>query len=289
MQDLEQDRCARCQRHEPVEGGELCDGCRAFLLEDSDIDPTACSWFVVDEEGEVRGRFVPAPSGNAIVDEFLWPGALQDHLYEAAALTAMSEQAQRASEALLAIEWVFIAPGRRFGRSAAARSWAEGVAGIPVVEFQRVVFGGEHYTVSEATLTMTQQGGWVSHVSLTREAGEFEDAMCQLRARLGSPPDDLRERLLAIAAASGRSPAQATRDVLAVVNAGELDGAEARLGAVGTVLARALEAEERPEGWRRAALRERQASDARAREERQLQALRRSQRRTNRLGPRPGR
>lgn len=31
--------CARCQAHEPVEGGDLCDGCRAFLLDDSDTDP----------------------------------------------------------------------------------------------------------------------------------------------------------------------------------------------------------------------------------------------------------
>jgi hypothetical protein len=34
------DRCARCQRHEPGVG-DLCTGCRAFLLEDSDDDPAA--------------------------------------------------------------------------------------------------------------------------------------------------------------------------------------------------------------------------------------------------------
>jgi hypothetical protein len=32
-------RCARCQRHAPVDGGDFCDGCRAFLLEDTDEDP----------------------------------------------------------------------------------------------------------------------------------------------------------------------------------------------------------------------------------------------------------
>lgn len=31
--------CARCQHQEPAEGGDLCQGCRAFLLEDSDQDP----------------------------------------------------------------------------------------------------------------------------------------------------------------------------------------------------------------------------------------------------------
>jgi hypothetical protein len=30
--------CARCQRHEPSDG-EMCSGCRAFLLGDSDEDP----------------------------------------------------------------------------------------------------------------------------------------------------------------------------------------------------------------------------------------------------------
>lgn len=30
--------CARCQLHEP-DNGDLCGGCRAFLLEDSDQDP----------------------------------------------------------------------------------------------------------------------------------------------------------------------------------------------------------------------------------------------------------
>lgn len=29
------DRCARCQRHEPAGGGDLCAGCRAFLLGDA--------------------------------------------------------------------------------------------------------------------------------------------------------------------------------------------------------------------------------------------------------------
>ena len=33
------DRCARCQRHEP-DLGDLCTGCRSFLLGDSDDDPS---------------------------------------------------------------------------------------------------------------------------------------------------------------------------------------------------------------------------------------------------------
>lgn len=34
-------RCARCERHDPVEGGDLCEGCRSFLLGDSNDDPNA--------------------------------------------------------------------------------------------------------------------------------------------------------------------------------------------------------------------------------------------------------
>ena len=37
--DLNGDACARCQRHEPAEGGDLCTGCRAFLLGDTNEDP----------------------------------------------------------------------------------------------------------------------------------------------------------------------------------------------------------------------------------------------------------
>lgn len=33
------DLCARCQHHDPAEGGDLCEGCRAFLLGDTDDDP----------------------------------------------------------------------------------------------------------------------------------------------------------------------------------------------------------------------------------------------------------
>jgi hypothetical protein len=39
----ESDLCVRCQRHEPSEG-DLCGGCRAFLLEDSDEDPAFVRW-----------------------------------------------------------------------------------------------------------------------------------------------------------------------------------------------------------------------------------------------------
>lgn len=38
------DRCARCQRAEPVKGGDLCGGCREFLLGDSAIDPKRPQW-----------------------------------------------------------------------------------------------------------------------------------------------------------------------------------------------------------------------------------------------------
>lgn len=34
------DRCARCQTAEPGDGGDLCAGCRAFLLGDADTDPS---------------------------------------------------------------------------------------------------------------------------------------------------------------------------------------------------------------------------------------------------------
>jgi len=34
--DLHPDLCARCQCHDSAEGGDLCAGCRAFLLGDSD-------------------------------------------------------------------------------------------------------------------------------------------------------------------------------------------------------------------------------------------------------------
>ena len=37
--DMRPGFCARCQRHEPAPNGELCGGCRAFLLGDTDEDP----------------------------------------------------------------------------------------------------------------------------------------------------------------------------------------------------------------------------------------------------------
>lgn len=33
--------CARCQRHDPMPDGDLCEGCRAFLLDDTDEDPAS--------------------------------------------------------------------------------------------------------------------------------------------------------------------------------------------------------------------------------------------------------
>lgn len=37
--DREPNQCVRCMRCEPPEGGDLCAGCRSFLLGDSDADP----------------------------------------------------------------------------------------------------------------------------------------------------------------------------------------------------------------------------------------------------------
>lgn len=37
--DVCPDRCARCRRHDRPADGDLCPGCRAFLLEDSAEDP----------------------------------------------------------------------------------------------------------------------------------------------------------------------------------------------------------------------------------------------------------
>lgn len=38
-------KCVRCYLHHPAPNGDLCKGCRAFLLEDSDHDPK--KWNVV--------------------------------------------------------------------------------------------------------------------------------------------------------------------------------------------------------------------------------------------------
>lgn len=48
-------RCARCQTEDPVEGGDMCAGCRAFLLGDSNVDPKLYSnrYTVM---GELPGR-----------------------------------------------------------------------------------------------------------------------------------------------------------------------------------------------------------------------------------------
>lgn len=39
--DLDPTRCARCQHHDPAPQGDLCGGCRTFLLGDTDDDPRA--------------------------------------------------------------------------------------------------------------------------------------------------------------------------------------------------------------------------------------------------------
>lgn len=47
--DRDAGQCARCQCHEPMPDGDLCAGCRAFLLGDSDDDPTIPVWVVPTE------------------------------------------------------------------------------------------------------------------------------------------------------------------------------------------------------------------------------------------------
>jgi hypothetical protein len=37
--DRKPDRCARCQLHPPPDDGDLCTGCRAYVLGDTDRDP----------------------------------------------------------------------------------------------------------------------------------------------------------------------------------------------------------------------------------------------------------
>lgn len=53
--DHQPDACARCQEHPPVEDGDLCDGCRTFLLGDSDSDPR-------EERGHERRLLENAPT-----------------------------------------------------------------------------------------------------------------------------------------------------------------------------------------------------------------------------------
>lgn len=62
--------CARCQRHAPAEGGELCPGCRAFLLDDTDVDPRNPPRPDPDSiEGYIRARLEEA------IDARLWGGS----------------------------------------------------------------------------------------------------------------------------------------------------------------------------------------------------------------------
>jgi len=37
-------KCWRCTTNDTADGSDLCVGCRAFLLEDTDVDPTASEW-----------------------------------------------------------------------------------------------------------------------------------------------------------------------------------------------------------------------------------------------------
>lgn len=59
--------CWRCVRHEVPDQMALCDGCRAWLLEDSDIDPvTAVSAFPVAVEVDRVAAELVAAIGAAI-------------------------------------------------------------------------------------------------------------------------------------------------------------------------------------------------------------------------------
>lgn len=60
--DHDPERCARCQRHDPMPDGDLCPGCRTFLLGDSDDDPTVVRQTEQEQwigDGRWRVRIAP--------------------------------------------------------------------------------------------------------------------------------------------------------------------------------------------------------------------------------------
>jgi len=65
--DRAPDACARCQLHAPVKGGDLCEGCRAFLLGDVDDDPAhrAIEEYIY---AEFAGRFADVADRAVIGD-----------------------------------------------------------------------------------------------------------------------------------------------------------------------------------------------------------------------------
>lgn len=74
--DTSRNFCARCQLNEPVEGGDLCIGCRRFLLGDSDEDPKTVrpkpdfSTGIVLTAAEVAGMS-PLPVERVVRDHLL--------------------------------------------------------------------------------------------------------------------------------------------------------------------------------------------------------------------------
>lgn len=74
--DTSRNSCARCQLNEPVEGGDLCIGCRRFLLGDSDEDPKTVrpkpdfSTGIVLTAAEVAGMS-PLPVERVVRDHLL--------------------------------------------------------------------------------------------------------------------------------------------------------------------------------------------------------------------------
>ena len=72
--DYRRDRCVRCQRNDPADDGDLCDGCRAFLLDDSDEDPkNETAWHMPRLESLEIG---PVDVSNR---EFRWAAPRTDH------------------------------------------------------------------------------------------------------------------------------------------------------------------------------------------------------------------
>lgn len=82
------DWCARCQRHAPADDGDLCAGCRAFLLEDTDVDPATVDLVRVESSDQARrAEWVAALARvYGIPDEMLvshteWRGARASNMW----------------------------------------------------------------------------------------------------------------------------------------------------------------------------------------------------------------
>jgi hypothetical protein len=94
---VDQSRCPRCQRHPAADGADLCEGCRAFLLEDTDVDP-ARSWGMADDGALVAPGGWCAPPCAQYHAAIGVDGAVY-HLV-AARYTISEEAATRAAETM---------------------------------------------------------------------------------------------------------------------------------------------------------------------------------------------